>query len=326
VGVYSADDVTVEDSRLGSVHVEGVNDDPVLRFTLRRTTVASAEPKLAFFLAGGTNPAVCAEGQFVIENNLFASAQAGDADEPLAFTLRCSGGNTVRNNRIESLGRAAGIYLRDDANGTLFENNTVRVADSWAAALFWGSGTDINGEPSSNTFRRNVFFAAPARALWIQTFGSDNLFERNLFLSSSPEGARIAGGGNNTWDHNTFFNAAGVGITFDTLAMPPNVLRNSIVASQQGTPYGFDHAPDLSAYVGDHNLFWSGLGEVIFGSYGNLETWKLASSQDGHSIEADPTFVDRAAWDVRLAAGSAAIGADDTLAADIGALAFGCTN
>ena len=328
VGVYSADDVIVEDTRLGWIHVEGVNADPVLRFILRRSTVSSAEPKLAFFLAGGTTPAECAAGQFTIENNLFSSAQNGQADEPLAFTLRCSTGNTVRNNRIEAMGQAAGIYLRDDANDSLFENNTVRVANAWAAALFWGSGTDLNGEPSNNTFRRNAFVAAPARALWIQAHGNDNTFERNLFLSSSPEGNRIEGGGGNTWDHNTFFNNAdGVGVVFASLAMPFNTWSNDIVASQLDMPYGFDGTTDLAAYVGDYNLFFSGAGTAIFGSYGELDTWRLAShQQDGHSQEADPLFVDRASWDMRLGAGSPAIGADDTHAGDIGALPFNCGN
>ena len=324
VAVYSADDVTVEDSRLGTIHVEGINNDPVLRFTLRHATVASGEPKLAFFLAGGTGPALCAEGQFTIENNLFASSQYGDADEPLAFTLRCSKGNTVRNNRIEAVGRAAGIYLRDDSNDSLYENNTIRVADSWAAALFWGSGTDANGEPSGNTFSHNVFFAAPARALWIQTFGSGNGFDHNLFLTSSAEGNRIEGGGGNSWDHNTFFNAGQVGVTFDTLQVPFNSFDNDIFASLQGDPYGFDHVPDLSAYRGNYNLFFSGLGPATFGTYGALDTWKLATSEDGFSHEGDPLFVAPASWDVRLGPGSPAIGADSTHAADIGALPSGC--
>jgi hypothetical protein len=65
----------------------------------------------------------------------------------------------------------------------------------------------------------------------------------------------------------------------------------------------------------DHNLYWSDAGSG--GSswtwngteYGSLAAYRAGSLQDAHSPFADPQFLDLAAPDLRVAAGSAAIDA-----------------
>jgi hypothetical protein len=213
-------------------------------------------------------------------------------------------GNTVYN--ISSYGNPAygneyaadGIYV-DGGTRILIERNRVHHVDL---------GIEVASEHAGRT-------------------SSDVVVRNNLVYAGNSAGISIGG------------YAAGVGGSERVTIVGNTLLRNDQANTGSGEFQIQYHATDnlfannivhagaggvlVHAFVGaaavpatlDHNLYWSDAGSG--GSswtwngteYGSLAAYRAGSLQDAHSPFADPQFLDLAAPDLRVAAGSAAIDA-----------------
>lgn len=342
LGMYfGVDDTTIRNNQFGSIAAlaEHPSTDPIQRITLTGNTIESANNKILWIQTGvgkaGQDPELfpCMEGQHVIEDNTLISHFTGDAtSEPAIFTLRCSSHDIIRGNTMIADGEATGIYLRDEANHSLYENNSIwTTAEDSSGPLFSGGGWNVYGQPSYNIFRNNTFHSAGSRAIWFHGIGVENLLERNVFYSSYWEGGRIAGGGANVFDHNTFYNdQPGNVLVFDNLRPPANVYTNNIYEMDNSTGkrmFEFDHQPDFAGYSASHNVYYNRAGSVMFqdpangtGPGWNLAQWQAQTNETG-SREGDPFFVDPANYNFHIGEMSVARGADED-GGDAGAFSY----
>jgi parallel beta-helix repeat protein len=95
---------------------------------------------------------------------------------------------------------------------------------------------------------------------------------------------------------------------------PNTQLHNSISVNNGLTTGHFDLWVDAASSVGfvsDYNLFWNSTAQApikyISTVHATLATYQVASSQDGHSLQANPKFVNAAGGDFQLLSDSPAI-------------------
>ena len=347
VSILSSNDVAVQDSTLKSLSATPLGlGMPVERLTLQRNTFVASDVEKMVFLLGGTwveNPTTytCVRGDFLIEDNTFTSywPENTSTDEPLILTIRCATHSIVRRNTLKGTGGAVGIYLRDQSDDGVYEDNTIDVGQSWATTMIMASGLEActagsvswcpygrpePGDPSRNVFNRNVFRARKAPALNLQGNGFDNTFSNNVFWGNNVDPwpdkfisnhVNMAHG--NTFDHNTFYQndgfAALIHDAYDSGGTQNTFTNNIFSFSGTTNGYAYDHTSCASMetrYVGNHNLFYSNSGSVGFSSCAtSLAQWQSqVPGRDASSIEANPLFTDPANGDFSLQTGSPALG------------------
>ncbi len=323
----SADDLTIQDSTFASFHNEAGVSNPLERLTLQRNTIQSGAQKLVYIgnppLSYSPSSYNCARGDYLIEDNHFISSALG-GDEPLILTIRCSPYATVRRNSFVATGSAVGIYLRDQSDHHLIEDNTFDLNQGWGA-FFTSSGLEASatwpepGDPSYITFRNNTIYSRHAPGVYMQALGTGNVFTNNIIRFSGSgqlagfENTNVLAGGGSTFTHNTVYRLdSGPVMKFVSLDTPANVVRDNIFSTGGGAMYSYDHtaAADMAtAYSGSYNIFQNRSGIASFGFSPTLAAWKSASGgRDNQSVEADPKFTDPSGGDFVLLAGSPAAG------------------
>lgn len=322
VGIFMGDDNTVRRCTLGALSVVGLYGDPALRATLIGNKIVGGPKQRVVVDVMGNDRHPCPRTEHRILDNQITSAITDNRnDEPIAFYLRFATHNVLRGNTIRATGIAHGLRLRDQADHNIIEENTVWVNNTPRAALHITSGNVDKTLPKGNLFRRNTFRADAGRSLWIQAMGDDNAFSYNIFWANSSEGARIAARARTHFNHNSFYNAGkGALLVLQDLGPPGCTFTNNIFATEGGDLFRFDHEPDFRGYRADYNLFFC-RGEALrfAGRASSLSEWRTLTSQDQHSREGDPLFVNASSGDLRLREGSAAVGAAEE-GRDAGAL------
>lgn len=322
----SADDLTIQDSTFAAFHNEAGVSNPLERLTLQRNTISSGAQKLVYIgnppLSYSPTTYNCARGDFLIEDNYFKTTAQG-GDEPLILTVRCSPYATIRHNTFVATGSAVAIYLRDQSDHHLIENNTFDLNQGWGA-IFTSSGMEVSdkwpepGDPSYLTVRNNTIYTHNAPGIYMQAGGKGNVFTNNTIRFSTTnqlpnfEGTNVISGSDVVFTHNTVYREdSGSVLKLNSINTPAVIVRDNIFSTGGGTIYSYDHvaAGDLAtAYSGSYNIFQNRSGAVSFGFSPSLSAWKSASAgRDNQSLETDPKFKNPSAGDFSLLTGSPAL-------------------
>jgi len=332
IAVNGADDVTIDDNVVGSGGVQVNNSDnpwPPLRPIITNNTItglAGHTSKALIEIAGGpTHPCPRIDGTV---NGNTVNNYRNDYPQPEAtavIRIRCATHNTVQNNLFRSHGSTMGLYIRDESDDGLYENNVF-----WTTlypALWIASGNNDKTFPSRNVFHNNTFRTDDEYAFYGSAVGTGNVFTYNTFSANSGLLGYVGGYYGNTYDHNTFYNVGSgqlQSLQGNNLDGPPADTYTNNIFSYSGTNiFGYDQWR-ASRYTGDHNLFHNRSGALAFGFMGNLTSWRSGTGDDTNSINADPLLTNPSAGDFTLASNSPARGAG-TGGSDIGAIPFGAT-
>jgi hypothetical protein len=232
---------------------------------------------------------------FTIEDNTF------DQD---MIAIEPGGGERIIGNTITStIPRSSGISLDTGLphtviNDTLIEDNTIALADGSAIGIGAGS-RHVGGDVISNTQIVNDVISAGQ-----SSHGDAGIYiDGGDFTTSSP--SRVAGV---TIENDTLVTEG----TGNLLNLIPNgtgasgnkitgvIIRNTILWDPNGYPISTGNQPVVNQAP-----------DVVMNSLISGPSW---SGSNGN-VNANPQFVNEAAADYRLAAGSPAIGAGTTVGA-----------
>jgi hypothetical protein len=312
VGVYSADDVTVDNVTMTGVQVQGSSTDAVLRTTFSNNTVTGNGQTLADFM--GSTVAPCPRTDFVVTNNTFTSSHTcpGVCDETKTLFMRCGTHNTVSGNTIRSTSDAMGVRFRDEFDYSTVSNNTfwVKNGEGPFAAFNITAGNADKHHPRNNVFTGNFIRADFESAMYLQSSGNNNTFSYNTIWSNDDyAGITISNApGNNVFNHNTFVNKGTGRIAYMTYRNTgPDTWTNNIFSYEGRETFWFD-GWSFAQYIGNNNLFHSRTGAAQFTPNGaSLAGWKSAASpDDSASIEGNPLFTNATTGDFSLGASSPA--------------------
>jgi len=336
ITVYGSDDVTIRNNTVGSGGIQ-VNDSDnnwhPLRPIVTNNTITGAvghTSKLLIEIAGGKfHP--CPRIDAIVTNNTVTNHRNDPPPEATGnLRVRCATHSIVTGNYFRSTGTTMSLYLRDEADDGLYENNTFWSANYEAIRI--ASGNDDKTYPSRNIFRNNIFRsdASPnvdTGYVYLHPNGSNNRFEYNTFIGARGGLTETVGSyGGTVFDHNTFYTTVNGNPTqlFDYSQSSPETWTNNIFSYSGTSVFSFSDW-SFSRYIGNHNLFHNRAGTVSFGSQGSsLAAWRTNSgnTDDMNSIEANPLFTNVANYDFTLQAASPARGAGSG-GTDIGAKPFG---
>jgi hypothetical protein len=295
----------VRNSKLASLAIIGLYNNPPLRSVVTGNTIQGPGGVLVKISPDGDGQVTCARSDHRFENNLVESTSTSSATDVALLYLRCGTHNIIAGNTLRSRGRSRGIYMRDQFDDNLIEDNDVWINVGDRAALHFSSGNVDKHHPRNNLIRHNVFRADAARSIYIQSHDfRNNTFADNLFWGNASEGGWISGGTGNVFDHNTFVNSEkGVALMLERLEAPGNTYTSNIFSTAGKGIHGFSGSTDLEGYHGDYNLFFWDTQNMD----NALAYWRWMTGDEQHSIAADPMFADPAAGDFRLQVGSPAL-------------------
>jgi hypothetical protein len=332
IRIDAGDSNTVVSSRMAGFAHNVDETQPALCTTFERNTVESdTRIDLVEFLgmyssSSAPPPIYCPVTKFLIRDNTMISRTTATSDGPNVLRIRCAKDNRILNNTLRATGTAYGIYLRDQANDSLFQDNTVWT--DRGPALHLSSGNDNKCCSAGNRFVHNLFRSDRADAFYLQGVGDRNVFEDNLLWSNGGDGFWVQGPRGAFFNHNTFHNAASDGHLFrwpyGGTGVAPDLYTNNVFSfawSSSSSMIIFDGVPswNYSKYEGDRNLFHNRSGDALFWKAESLADWvrhsaDAGSPDDAHSLEGDPAFRNPAACDFRIGADASTPGhraADD---------------
>lgn len=342
VNITSGDDAVIRNNLLGSLTIGQPGLNAAQRHTISNNTITGTANKLVAINGSGETP--CPATSHTLLNNTITSTQTclsgvpagtpGRCDEPMALWLWCAAGNIINGNIIRTTDQSMGLRLRDESDNNLIIGNTIwvsAVVDGDFGGINITSGNNGRHHPQNNTFSYNIVRSDNDLALNIQSPGTSNRFNGNLFWSNTDGNANWLNDGpyDNGWDHNTFYNAGtGPVATFDYRTdRTTDQFTDNIFATNGSIALNFAYMTP-ARYGGDDNLFWSANSATTFGTYGTLANWQTQfSPDDAHATFGNPLFVDPANGDFQLQATSPARGTGSN-GSDIGAYpyqAVGCT-
>jgi hypothetical protein len=340
ITVNGSDDVTITGNTVGTGGIQVNNSDnpwPPYRPIITNNTItgdANTTTKIMLEIAGGpTHPCPRIDG--VVTGNTINNYR-NDYPQPEAtasMRIRCATHSIVQNNNVHSFGSTMGLYMRDESDDGLYENNVFWT--NLYPALWIAAGNPDKTQPSRNTFHNNIFRTDAETtygAMYALGVGGENVFTFNTFWSNDPSLLGFFGGYyGNTFDHNTFYNQASGGKTLvlsgtNTDGPPADTYTNNIFSYSGTQVFGYD-AWRVSRYAANNNLFYNRAGTLNFGTVNGvsnttLAQWRTATGDDANSLSSDPLFTNPNAGDFTIAATSPARGAG-TAGSDIGAKPYG---
>ena len=243
---------------------------------------------------------VVGSGSFLIDTCIFRGTgehpdTTGGAPSGIqTYNLSSTNTLTVQNCTFQDMDawgyhHGHGIYHQ---SGQLIWRNNVHYGDRGTTEAGAGAGAAVRlASPAGATVHNNIFSNQGGRRYW---------------------GILIDQGGTNHIYNNDFYENNYAIVTESIGGPSTNIIKNNIVCCTSTNEWWF--VDDRGApYAGDHNVFY-GSGTVYWTWNGgakisSLAGWKSASSQDAHSINANPRLNNPSTGDFTLQAGSPAIGA-----------------
>lgn len=316
ITVYGSDDVTIRNNTVGQGGInvnDADNNWPPRRPVISGNTITggSVNTKILLEVAGGKyHP--CPRIDAKVTNNTVTSTRNDPPPEATAgVRVRCATHTTFTGNTIRSTGTTIGLYIRDEADHGLYENNVfwTNTQEAFRSA----SGNVDKTYPAHNTFRNNIFRSDQGTSNFFQGIGGSNTFTNNLFwANTTANGGTITAAGN-TYDHNTFYNARGGAQYMNFGSGSADTFTNNIFVSAGARVLQFD-GYSASRFNGNHNLYYQTNQSTIVAHSQNLAQWQQATSaagsaDDAQSLSSDPKFVNVSAGNFGLQSTSPAIGA-----------------
>ena len=208
--------------------------------------------------------------------------------------------NTLQNSTIYSsqAGCAAGLYgnglliFHGTSHGNTVQNNDLYVSGSSPAMIIntYDAGTD------SNVIASNHIHGTFQRAIYGQGVNND-VIKNNLIEAQNGTNypsINITSGGSGTLIYNNTIMGSSSQYAIGLVGHSGALIKNNIIDGPKAI--SLDAASETS-FVSDYNLFYnaSGLSWVWgAGTYNTFSDWKTNSSQDAHSLNVDPVFVNPA--------------------------------
>jgi parallel beta-helix repeat protein len=297
-------------------------------------------------VSGGTNGFVLSARQYVTISGFTVTGTSSYGISISGSNNIVVSGNTVTNAGHPVSGQiAAGIRLSNTNSSTVTGNATHHNSDtgifltsgstgnvvsynqsSFNANGFQRNANGINVISPSNTVVGNVVHDNEDSGLQFYPGGDNNLAVNNVSYNNGDHGIddlNVTGGRliGNTIYHNctSGINVEGTSgnylvknnIAVDNAVYPA---YNGIACSRRAGNIGiWDSAPSTTTV--DHNLVFltkSGTMYVFGSSFTSLAAMRTATGQEQHGLQADPRFVNAAAGNLQLSAGSPAIDSADS--------------
>ncbi len=315
INVLGSDDVTMSNNTVGEGGIQ-VNDSDTIGWNPFRpiitgnTITGGATNVKVLMEIWGDNIHPCPRLDAVVTNNTITDTRNDVPQEAnAAVRIRCATHTTFTGNTIHSTGTTIGLYMRDESDDGVYENNTIWSHDNETHRISSGNGDKTC--PARNVFRNNIFRSDNVSTTYFQCLSQGNIWTQNYFWGASGGLAFISGAFGSTFDHNTFYvssTGSYVQLSYRN-ASPPDSWTNNIFSYTGTSLFDYDGWVG-SPYIGNHNLFQNRAGVVAFGDRGaSLSAWKTNNGQDAASIEANPQFTNAANGDFSLQAGSPALNA-----------------
>ena len=297
-------------------------------------------------VSGGTNGFVLSARQFVTISGFTVTGTSSYGISISGSSNIVVSGNTVTNAGHPASGQiAAGIQLSGTSSSTVTRNATHHNSDTGIFLTSGSTGNVVSNNQSSfnaNGFQRNangINVVGPANTvagnvlhdnedsgLQFYPGGDNNLAVNNVSYNNGDHGIddlNVTGGRliGNTIYHNctSGINVEGTSgnylvknnIAVDNAVYPA---YNGIACNRRAGNIGiWDSAPSTTTV--DHNLVFltkAGTMYVFGSSFTTLAAMRTATGQEQHGLQADPRFVNAAAFNLQLSAGSAAIDSADS--------------
>ncbi len=230
--------------------------------------------------------------------------------------------NTLQNSTIYSTEAAcaSGLYsnglliFHGTAHGNTVQNNDFNVSGTNPSMIIntYDAGSD------SNVFRYNYIHGTFQRAFKLNGVNSDSIYGNIIAAQSAiinPTFDIISASGTTIYNNTIIGSSSQYGINLTT--SPNTLVKNNIFYGPKAISVD---AGSETGFVSDYNLFYNASGSSwVWGAttYATLADWRTNSSQDAHSLNADPVFVNPAS-DFHLQSTSPAIdaGVDLNIATD----------
>lgn len=318
--------------------VSGVASNPVTitRWPGRSPTIAGA----------GTYGVSIASRSYIVVSNLVVAGSVKDG-----IFVTGSNNITIQGNTVSGAGQqlqgatANGITLSATSVSSVGGNTTdhnnghgIAITGSSTADTISDNEASFNAEgwrrnangimvtAAGNTVLRNVTHDNEDSGIQFYTGGNNNLAASNVTYNNGDHGIddlNVTGG---RLIGNTVFRNCTTGINVEGTSGNYTIMNNIAVDNAVYPAYAgiscsrragnigiWDSAPPTT--VVDHNLVslsTAGKMYVFQSSYYTLAAMQAATGQEHGGVQADPRFVDPAALDLRITAGSAAIDRGDS--------------
>lgn len=301
--------------------------------TITDNTIAANLATGQYYVAGGgvslSNSATTLTANRVVSNALnlsygYGSAYGGGVYISGARTTILTQNEVLSNTALTSSSDSGGgLYLATGTTAQVVSNTIAFNQSDWSGGIYLESGANVLRE-NQIVGNRAAFYGG---GIFVN-YGT-NTIERNIILSNTAD---IVGGGlalysaQDNWIANNVIAAnvasgsnwfcynGGSGIAINYPAPP--LLHNTIVSNTgsagicfQGRSSGATLAMTNTIIAGHSTGVYVGEGQAILESTlwsGNTSNWS-GSVTDNHPLTGDPAFVNPAAHDYHIGAGSAAL-------------------
>ena len=216
-------------------------------------------------------------------------------------------GNTVSDCNFHGIGLTAGASACVVRNNESFRNAKPGTRVANGIYLFGATSNTISGNRLHDNQDTGVQFSGAA---------NDNVSLNNRSWNNGDHGYDHLGSTGMIHVNDLACGNFLDGFSFEGNA--PGSQVHNCIATENGQYDLWVDASSAVGFVSDYNLFWNSTAQVPIRfadiEYATLAGYQGASSQDGHSKQANPKFVNAAAGDFRLLAGSPAIDAGSSAA------------